>query len=214
VALADIIRRIEDDADVEARAMIEDAEVRAAAMVADSLAEAHALAERVRGEAERAAEHDAETLMANARLRARDRTLEARHELVRRVLERAERLVAEQPDPEYARFLARRVVATARGGETVRVGAEDAARMSGLLPEAVDAAAKERDTELELAFSDEPADVPRGVVLEGERMSVEISAAALVGARREELRGHAAAILFGEGDAAADAEPAYEDAEG
>jgi vacuolar-type H+-ATPase subunit E/Vma4 len=204
VALADIIRRIEDDAEREAREVIADAEARAAAMVADAVAEAETLAESVRIEAERAADHDAETLMANARLRARDRTLEARHELVRRALDRAERTIVEQPDGEYARFLAGRVVATARGGETVRVGAEDAARLAPLLPDAVRAAAHERGVDVELAFDDEPAPLAHGVLLEGERTSVEISPAALVGERREELRGHAAVVLFGDaGDAEA-----------
>jgi hypothetical protein len=59
-------------------------------------------------------------------------------------------------------------------------------------------AARERGVDVELAFDDEPASLAHGVLLEGERMSVEISPAALVGERREELRGHAAVVLFGD----------------
>jgi len=198
MALTDIIRRIETDADVDADAIVREAKEQAKAVMEETHSRATALLAHAKGEAERTARQDAETMLANARLRARDRALSARHELVERVLVEVEQSIVDMPDDEYARLLAKRLIAAARGGETVRLGAEDAARLGTLLPDAVRAEAALVGSKVEFIFAKDPMDLGRGVILEGERMTVELSPRSIVAVKRDELAGKVDELLFSE----------------
>jgi len=196
MALTDIIRRIETDADVDADAIVLEAKEQAKAVMEETHSRATVLREHAKAEAERAARRDAETMLANARLRARDRALSARHEMVERVFVKVEQAIVDLQDDEYARLLAKRLVAAARGGETVRLGAEDAERLGALLPDAVRAEAALVDSKVELIFAKESMDLGRGVLLEGERMTVELSPRSIVAVKRDELAGQVDELLF------------------
>jgi len=194
MALADIIGRIESDAGAEARAVLESARARAAGIIAEAEAAAARSAEEHVAAAERDARSEAQTLLANARLTARDEALAAKRALIDRVLAEAEERLVALPDTDYLALIARGVARQARGGDTVRIAPADAVRLAGL-PEAADAAA---GRPLELRVSDEPAPLDRGVTLSRDRVSSEVSARSLVEARRDQLVALVASVLFEE----------------
>jgi hypothetical protein len=98
------------------------------------------------------------------------------------------------PDPRYAALLAREVAASQGGCTSLRIGLADAARLRDTLPAALAAAG------VELPIDEAPADIEHGVVLLGDRLRVEVSAAAIVASRRDALLAEVDAQLFGEGE--------------
>ncbi|MBA4370000.1 MAG: hypothetical protein C0418_00265 [Coriobacteriaceae bacterium] len=193
MAIADILGRIGTDAEGEAATIMADAERETQRVVAEARAEADRDAVLVVERAAVRAAADADTMRATARLRARDRLLAVRREFVDRALTEVETAMVALPDERYAALLAAAAVRAARGGETVRVAAADAARAS-----AIRGAVERAAPDLVLEWSGEPADVDRGVVLAGDRVRAEVSAASLVEERREDLALIVAQVLFGE----------------
>ncbi len=182
MALADIIERIDADAESEAAELIADAEARAAALNADAdavakkiLADSHAAAEREAGRM-------ADTIVVNARLAARDRAVTARRVLVDEALSAAAEKLSVLSDAEYAAFLGAKIAAAARGGETLSLGSADAKRLDAIV-----AAVREIAPHLGLMVSDAPAPFERGAMLHGERVSADLSLPALVAERRDDL---------------------------
>ena len=195
MALADILERIEGDAVREGQSLVDAAEAEAKRLLAAARNEADAAAERTVADAEREAARDAATLVAAARLSARDEALAGRRALIERAMATlAEGLVA-LPDAEYTAYLADAVAQSARGDERVLVAAGDRGRLGGLAA-AVEARARELGRELALTYPDEPAPIANGVLLEGERESVDLSIAGLIETRRELLIMDVADALF------------------
>lgn len=198
MALSDIIERIARDAGQEADAIIAAANAEAERMVATATAQATESATRLERDTARDAERDAETVLAGARLRARDAEVAARGELVERALGMLEERIIGLPDDTYTSFIAGAVVDAAAGSEAVRVAAADSKRLSGL-EAAVTAIARERGRVLTLRFDSEAADIAHGVVLVGDRSQNDLSIAGLISAEREALVMKLAATLFAEG---------------
>jgi V/A-type H+/Na+-transporting ATPase subunit E len=194
VAIDDIVARIAADAEAEARALTDAAEADAERLRADARARADARTanEAARGRAD--SERDAATLLANARLAARDALLEARQALDAEALAGVESALIALPDDRYAALLARGIAEGSDGCSAVRLGSADAVRLSKALPNAMAAAG------VTLKIEDAPADVERGVVLVGDRVRVEVSAAAMVKARRDDLLAEVDSALFGKGE--------------
>lgn len=193
MALADIIARIEADAAAEAAAVEDAAHERAEAVLASARAKAAAYVADAIDAAQRDADRDAETLVVNARLKGRDALVTARRELMAEALDAAVQRIAELPDDEYARFLAARIVAASRGGETVAFGAQDAARAQAVFAEVGRIA-----PDLGLSAAEAPAPFARGALLAGDRVRVDLSLLAIIAERADELELIAAAALFGE----------------
>lgn len=190
MAITDILTRIETDAAAEAATALETAKAEAARIL--GAAEAMLAAERTAALA--AAEHEAAEeagmLLANARLAARDALLAEKRALAERVLDRARESLEALPDGEYLEFIASGVKRAAVGGETLAVAAADAKRLAGL---------EKRLSALgvQVTAGAEPAPIARGALLLGDRVSVEVSPAALVADRGDDLLLVAASTLFG-----------------
>lgn len=196
MALADILEQIAADAEAEAHEIVARAEEEAARVRHEAEKRASALSARILAESEANARRDADALLASARLRARDDTLAAKQALIDEALEAVAAGLASLEPSRYARFVARRILRAARGGEEVLVAAADRERLAGL-PDAVEAAAREAGREgFALRFSDEPAPVAHGVVLRGDRESVDLSVEGLIEAERDRLVARFAAALF------------------
>jgi len=193
VAITDILTRLEDDAAAEAAAMVAAAESEAARIIAH--ARGTVASERVAAleGAERDGAAAAATLLANARLGARDGLLTEKRARAELVLKRAREALESLPDSEYLDLIADEVARTVRGGETLSVAPADAERLVGL---------KKRleSLGLSVALSDDPAPVARGVLLTGDRVRTEISAAALTEDQRDRLLLAASRVLFGGGE--------------
>lgn len=190
MALADIVKRIEGDAQSEAAGIIAAAEERAAAIIAAAEAKAAESRDASMADARLAADREASRVVVTAKLTARDATLTARRKVVDEALEATAERLASLPDAEYARFLAARISATARGGETVRLGSADLARK--------DAVARElASLESGIVIADEPAPFERGALVEGSRVRADLSLSAIVDERRDDLELAVASVLFG-----------------
>jgi vacuolar-type H+-ATPase subunit E/Vma4 len=194
VAIDDIIGRIAIDANDEALALTDAARADADRIRADALARAAAATARDAAKGKADAERDAATVLANARLAARDALLSARYALDSEALDAVQAKVVALDDDRYAALLARGIVEAADGCTALRLGTADADRLRRALPGALKAAGAD------LPIDDAPADVERGVVLSGDRVRVEVSAAAMIAARRDELLAEVDAALFGKGE--------------
>lgn len=192
MAIDDIVGKIAEDAGQEAAVLLAAAEADAARVTAEASARADEAAAKVVAREAALAERDAATILANARLQARDAMLVARLELGAEVLDKAREALVALPDDEYAALLARGVAGSVKGGETVLLGSADAQRLRAILPAALAAAGAGT-----LQLGDAPADVERGVAVHGERTRVDVSPAAIIAERRNELLALAGAELFG-----------------
>jgi len=190
VAIADIITRIEDDARAEANVITGAARERAEAVEARARAEAEREASLIIERAIAQARVEAATVLANARLTARDSLLAAKKDLAERALAEVRTRLEDLPDDEYASFIARRVAKVAVPGQRVRVAAADRSRLE-TLGSLLDGAG------VDMAVSDEPADIERGVYVEGDGVRVEVSPASYIAERHAELLQVAVKALFG-----------------
>ena len=193
MALADIINRIESDAESEGQVIMQAAEESAQRLVAQARLDAAQLAEQRIARAEREADAAAATVRANARLAARDTALAARRTLIEETLVDCVAALVGMTDDAYAQFLGQRIAQSARGGETVHIAATDKNRLASALPAAVKLAAPG----LELTYSDTPAEgIEHGAILLADRSSEDFSIAGIVAERREELSMTVSRILF------------------
>lgn len=191
MAIADIITRIEIDAQAEADALLEAARERAEAAVAAAKAEADRDAARIRSRGAEVARVEAETLLANARLAARDGLLGAKKELAEHVLGEARARLESLPDGDYAAFIAREVVRVSVPGQVVRVAAADSDRLASLGERLAAAGAP-------VTVAGEAEGLARGVRVEGDGVRVEVSPAAYVAERHDRLLPLAVRALFPE----------------
>jgi len=193
VAIDDIIGRIATDADAEALELTEAARADAERMRAEALTRADARTARDAAKGVADAERDAATLLANARLEARDALLTARYALDAEALDAVGAKLVALEDERYAALLARGIAEAADGCSSLWLGSADADRLRRALPGALKAAG------VTIEIDDTPADIERGVVLAGDRVRVEVSAAAMIQARRDGLLSEVDAALFGNG---------------
>ena len=193
MAIDDIVTRIAADADSEALELTDAARADAERVRSEALARADARTARDAAKGVADAERDAATLLANARLEARDALLSARYALDAEALDAVEARLVALDDERYAALLARGIAQAADGCSSLRVGTADADRLRRSLPGALKAAG------VTLAVDEGPADIERGVVLAGDRVRVEVSAAATIQARRDDLLAEVDAALFGNG---------------
>ncbi len=198
MALSDIIERIARDAALEADAILASATAEADRLVAAAEAEATDAATKAEHLSARQAEQSAETVLAGARLHARDAQVAARGELIGRALASLEERIIGLPDDAYTAFIARAVLDAATGTEALRVAAADRTRLAGL-EAAVTAMAREAGRDMALRFETEPATAVNGVVLLGDRSANDLSVSGLIAARRESLVMRFAELLFVEG---------------
>jgi vacuolar-type H+-ATPase subunit E/Vma4 len=191
VAITDILERISADAAGEAGAILKAAEAEAARITAEAEATVARETAAALAAADLGAGNEAATLLANARLEARDTLLTGKRALAEGVLDRARAALEALPDGEYLALIADAAAGACAGGETLSIASADASRLAGL-PEAL------RTRGCDVMLGGEPAPLERGVLLAGDRVRVEISPASLVDDRREELLLVAARALFGE----------------
>jgi len=193
VALADILTRIDGDTSDDTGAILAAAGERADKIVSDATARADAHRAEVAAAATAAATREADTIVVNARLAARDAEVTARRSLLDEALAAAADAVAAQSDAQYARYLAARIAEVARGGETLSFGSADSDRASVVVEELARTAPG-----VEFVVADKAAPFERGALLEGSRVRADLSLAALVEERRDDLEVVVARVLFPE----------------
>jgi vacuolar-type H+-ATPase subunit E/Vma4 len=192
VALADILQRIEEDAYAEAAEIIRVAEEAAAGVRAEAQERARARLHEVVAHTTAEAEAAARTRLATARLAARDNALAAKRHLVERVLADVVKHLESLSAEEYSAFIVREVKSVARGGEALSIGQEDHGRLGISLTPALKAAG------VDVRVRGVTGAIGRGVLIEGDRVKVVVSARSLVESRRDRLIALVSETLFGE----------------
>lgn len=194
MALADILQRIEEDTTAEAAAIIEAAERSAAEVREDAQRRARAHVDAVLARTQAEAEAAARTRLATVRLAARDNMLAAKRQLVERVLADLVEHIERLPAPEYTAFIVRQIAeeGLAPEGSTLSIGHEDHGRFVTLLAPALASAG------ISARIRGTTGAIDRGVLIEGERVKVEVSARSLAASRREYLVRLISEALFGE----------------
>lgn len=191
MAISDILARIQVDASAEAAELTGAAQAEADRIVAQAEKAAEAARREACDDASREAADEAATLLAGARLAARDALLTEKRARAERVLERAREALEALPDREYLELIASHVARTANGGELVAIAPADAGRLGSLV-------ARLGEMGVIVAPSPEPAPLARGVLLSGDRVRLEVSPASLIEDARDELLLVASRTLFGE----------------
>ncbi len=191
MAIADIITRIEDDARAEAAAIVAAAQERADALVAAARAEAERDAAHIKARGAEVARIEADTLLANARLAARDAMLQARTDLAEQVLEGVREALESLPEDEYAAFIAREIARAAIPGQRVLLAPADADRLGGLQ-------ARLDELGMKVPVTGEATELARGVRVEGDGVRVDVSPAAYVAEHHADMLQVAVRELFPE----------------
>ena len=193
MALADILQRIGEDAIVEAQEIVKEAEAAAEAVRSEALERARARTREVVERATAEAQAAARTRLATARLAARDNALTAKRHLVERVLARVVSHLESLPAEEYTAFIVRGVKRIAHSGEAVSIGHGDHGRLGLSLAQAL------ADAGVDVSVRGTTGAIERGVLIEGDRVKVEVSARSLAASNRERLVEIVSARLFGDG---------------
>lgn len=191
MAIADIITRIGDDAQAEADAIIAAAQERVEARVAAAQAEADREAARIKAHGAETARIEAETLLANARLAARDALLGAKKALAEQVLAGARDALGALPDDEYVAFIARETARVAVPGQRVRIASGDAVRLGDL-------GSRMAALGIDVIVEGEATDLATGVRVEGDGVRIEVSPAAYIAEHHDDMLHVAVRELFSE----------------
>lgn len=191
MALADILRRIDQDTSSEVACIVADAEQAAVAIRQSAEQHSSAARETVLARTRTDATEEARVRVAGARLRGRDRLLAEKRVLIGRAMAESEKRIYSLPDEKYAALIACEATRHSREGETLLIGEDDAQRLTAHLPGALEAA------DATLVVGGVTPEIARGVVVVDDRMQVEVSVNALLQERREELEALANDRLFG-----------------
>jgi vacuolar-type H+-ATPase subunit E/Vma4 len=194
MSVADIVRKIEQDAAREAAEMVRAAEQDAAKARGEATTEAESRTARALAQAKIAAEDDAQMRIAAARLAGRDRMLAEKRVMIERVLRQATEKLLASSDAEYAKLLAEEAASASRGSEEVLLAQADEGRLSDHLADALKAAGAE------VRIGGTTPDIGHGIMLVGDRSRVEVSVAAMVAAKQEECEATISRALFGDGE--------------
>lgn len=193
MALADIIQKIESDAQEQAATVLADAQTKAEAIVAQAQQDAEARLADATKRAEANAKREAHIVAVNGRLKSRDIALSVKREVLDSTYEAIRSALIDLSDEEYASILASKIATAVRGGESVAFGSADVGRAQSIL-----AKVRQLNASLDIHSSAQPAPFEHGALLRGEATSVDLSLETIVGDSRRQLDPVLTDILFGE----------------
>jgi vacuolar-type H+-ATPase subunit E/Vma4 len=189
MALSDILSKIEADAHAQAKAIVADGRRDVDRIKSDASAEAEANRAQRCAEAQRSAEQAANSLLVNARLRARDESLRAQHHILDEVFADAVDKLSYLGTDEWLRVYVPCIADTARSGEQVLLGSKETGRAEELRV-ALDRAG------VQAVIAHTPANFEYGVSIVGDKTSVELSAEQIINQQRRALEPTVKQIVF------------------
>lgn len=193
MALADIIQKIESDASEQAAVVLANARSKADAVVLQAQQDAQARLVDATKRAETNAKREAHIIAVNGRLESRDIALSTKRTVLDATYEAVKSALIGLSDDEYASVLARKIVVSARGGESVAFGFADTGQAQNIL-----AKVRQLDESIDVHMSAQPAPFEHGALLKGESTSVDLSLETIIEESRRELDPVLAQILFSE----------------
>lgn len=199
MALEDILRKIKQDADDEAAAILAEARSRHDQILAEGRARAEAAAERIRSAGVIAAEEARRRELATASVEIRRLVLSAKQQVLEQVFAAALARLADLEEEPYRQLLGDLALrATASGKEQVLVSPRDRARLDDSWLAQVNSRLKERGLPAELKFADQTRDLQGGLILKAGDIETNCSFERTLALLQDSIEPEIAAMLFAE----------------
>lgn len=197
MALEDILRKIREDGEAEARKILDAAQVERAGILEAARDRGEAASTRILAAGEAAAGEIRRKELSTAGVEARLMALTAKQEVLGGVFDAALDRLEQMPDTEYRQLLADLAVNAAQtGDERVQVSERDAARLGGEWLEAVNSRLTAKGLRGNLQYAERRASIRGGLILQGTNVEVNCSFERTLASLRDQLEPEVAALLF------------------
>jgi len=196
-----LLEKIDEDAHLEGRALVDAAKEEAARLVSEGEEETRRTAETIRASFRERGERERTKIMSEALAESRANFLSAQDNLFEEAFMEALRDFMELPEERYRVWLKRVILKNVSGGkeEVVAAPYDRALLADGLLDE-INLALQERGGEASLTLAEEEADFERGVILASGNYINNLSLETLMREVRDRHEEGVLKILFGEVD--------------
>ena len=196
-----LLEKIDEDAHLEGRALVDAAKEEAARLVSEGEEETRRTAETIRASLRERGERERTKIMSEALAESRANFLSAQDNLFEEAFMEALRDFMELPEERYRVWLKRVILKNVSGGkeEVVAAPYDRALLADGLLDE-INLALQERGGEASLTLAEEEADFERGVILASGNYINNLSLETLMREVRDRHEEGVLKILFGEVD--------------
>ncbi len=199
MALEDILRKIQEDAEAEAAEIIAAARAESDTILAQGKARAQSVADRIEATIQASAEEARRRELATASVEIRRIVLAAKQEMLAKVFAEALRQLVDMPDNEYRELLSDLAArASITGDEILHVSARDLERLGSDWVALVNERVKARGLPARLTLSDRPRDIRGGVILQSGNIENNGSFERTLESLRENIEPEIASMLFAE----------------
>jgi len=197
MALEDILRKIREDGEAEARQIVEAAQAERARILEAARDRGEAASTRLLAAGEAAAGEIRRKELSTAGVEARRMALTAKQEVLAGVFEAALGRLERMPDTEYRQLLADLAFDAAQtGDERVQVSDRDAVRLGGDWLDTVNSRLTAKGLPGKLQFSEGRASIRGGLILQGANVEVNCSFERTLASLRDQLEPEVAVLLF------------------
>ncbi|MBN2223679.1 MAG: hypothetical protein JW765_03295 [Deltaproteobacteria bacterium] len=201
MSVENIVKRIIDEAQAEARSISENAEREMAKLKSNLDREERELREETKKKIAVEAEEIVKRRVSSARLEVRKRVLGQKDMIVGEVYSEAKSRILAFSDEKYLTFLKNLVVSNSIGGEEkVIFPSDDVARLKAKLPQwekDIGKTLKEKGSKGSISISTQTRDIGAGVVLSQGRTEINLGLDVILSETKYLLEGEVTEILFG-----------------
>ena len=197
MALAEIIQKIEADAQAQAQGILNQAQVQAQAILHQAQAEAQAVHEQIVQQGKSMAAQKKLQELQLAQLEARKEILTEKHQAINQAMELALDKLAQLPPPEYRQLLKGILLALPlAGNEEIIPCAEDASRIGQDFIRQVNDERRKKGLPADLKLAQEQRPCKGGLIVRQGKVELNYSFDAIIRSNQEELEAQLAKILF------------------
>lgn len=201
MSVENIVKKILDDAQTEARSIAERGEREAGKLTLEFDREEKELKEAALKKTRSEADEIVKRRVSSARLEGRKRVLGEKDMIMGEVYADVKERILALPDDKYLDFLKKLVVTNGVGGdETIMFSPKDSTRFKGKLPQwekDVAQEAKNQGKKGIITISSETRSIEGGLVLSQGRTEINLSLDVILGEAKYTLEGEVTRILFG-----------------
>jgi vacuolar-type H+-ATPase subunit E/Vma4 len=201
MSLERLLEKIEDDARVQGRSIVDTAKQEAERIKAEGEEEARRTAETIRASFRERGERERTKIMSEALAESRASFLSAQDRLFEEAFTEAMRLFEDLPEERYRAWLSNTILKNASGGrEEIVASPHDRRLLAGGLLDEINQSLRERGGEATLSLSEDEAGFSRGVMLRSGNFVNNLSLETLMREARDLHEEKVLKMLFGEAD--------------
>lgn len=189
-----IVNTINENAEREARQIIEEARSQADIILANALSEVRSQSATVIAETKSECGEIERRAVSMAGLEVRKMRLEIKQKMIGQAFDSALKQMSEMPANDYIKFLALSAINTAEDGAELIFSAADREAYGKAITDAVNRALSDRG--IKVTLSDETRNIPGGLIIRNGRVEINCALDTLIAYKREELSAEAAKLLF------------------